>query len=48
VRALEATLDAEAMKSFAQWQFRPATRNGAAVATLVTVEMTFTVRAGRR
>jgi TonB family protein len=44
VRSLERSLDAEAVKAFSQWQFRPAMRGGSAVAVPVSVDMTFTVR----
>jgi TonB family protein len=34
-------LDAEAVKSFKQWRFTPATRDGQPIAVVVTVEMSF-------
>ena len=36
-------LDGEAVKAVTQWQFRPGTRHGVAVAVVVGVELTFTL-----
>ena len=37
-------LDEEAIKAARQWRFEPGTRNGAPVAVLVAIELTFTVK----
>jgi TonB family protein len=39
-------LDAMAVESVKQWRFAPATKDGAAVPVLVSIEMTFTLRDG--
>jgi len=46
VRSLDRTfgLDQEAIKAAKQWRFAPGTRFGEAVAVLVTIELTFTLR----
>ena len=44
VRSIEPSLDAEAQKAFALWQYLPATRRGEAVEMVVSVEMRFTLR----
>jgi periplasmic protein TonB len=46
VRSLDAVfgLDQEAVKAARQWRFVPGMRQGEAVAVLVTIEMTFTLR----
>ena len=46
VRSLDSTfgLDDEALKAAKQWRFAPGTRFGQAVAVLVTIELTFTLR----
>jgi protein TonB len=46
VRSLDPTfgLDQEAVKAARQWRFQPGTRLGEAVAVLVTIELTFTLR----
>ena len=45
-RSLDATfgLDQQAIIAVQQWKFRPGTRRGEAVAMLVDVELTFTLR----
>jgi protein TonB len=45
VRSLDPGLDAEAVKAIEQWTFTPGKKDGKAVAVLVEVEMTFTLRA---
>ncbi len=37
-------LDAEAVKALKQWQFRPGTKDGEAVAVMVNIELTFTLK----
>ena len=37
-------LDAQAVKAAKQWEFKPGTRDGKAVAVEVTLEMTFTLK----
>jgi periplasmic protein TonB len=37
-------LDAEAIKALKQWRFKPGMKDGKAVAVLVEVEMTFTLK----
>ena len=48
-RSLDAQfgLDQEAIKAARQWLFVPGKRNGVAVPVLVTIELTFTLRAKR-
>ena len=43
-RSLDPDLDAEALKAFEQWRFRPGTKDEQAVNVLINVEMTFTLR----
>jgi protein TonB len=43
-RSVDARLDSEAIKALAQWQFKPGTKDGEAVAVRVNVEMTFTIK----
>ena len=45
-RSLDRTfgLDEEAMKAMRLWRFRPGMRQGAAVPTIITVEMEFSLR----
>ena len=43
-RSLDPDLDAEALKAFEQWRFKPGTKDEQAVNVLITVEMTFTLR----
>jgi len=37
-------LDAEAVKALKQWEFKPGTKDGKAVAVRVTVNLTFTLK----
>jgi TonB family protein len=37
-------LDEEALKAMKQWQFKPGTKNGEAVAVRVDVKMRFTLK----
>ena len=41
---LDPDLDRKALEAVRQWRFRPATRGGEPVATLVIVEMSFVLR----
>ena len=43
-RSLDPDLDAEALKAFEQWRFKPGTKDEQAVNVLINVEMTFTLR----
>jgi periplasmic protein TonB len=45
-RSLDATygLDAQAVKAMKQWQFKPGTKDGKAVAVRVAVNITFTLK----
>jgi protein TonB len=45
LRSLDPGLDAEAVKAVEQWIFKPGKKGGKAVAVLVELEMTFTLRA---
>jgi len=44
MQSLEPSLDDAARRAFAQWEFRPATRQGEPVAMAVSVKMAFTMR----
>jgi protein TonB len=45
VRSLDPSgLDAETIKAFSQWRFRPGTRNGQIVPVVVTADLEFTLR----
>jgi protein TonB len=44
VRALEESLDAEAIKAAKAWEFAPGTREGKPVAVEITIELTFTLK----
>ena len=44
VYGLDPGLDREAGRALRQWTFKPALKNGNAVATIITVEMTFTLK----
>ena len=43
-RSLDAELDEEAIKAAKQWDFKPGTKDGEAVAVQVNIEMTFTLK----
>ena len=43
-KSLDEELDQEAIKAMKQWEFKPGTREGKAVAVQVEVEMTFTLK----
>jgi len=43
-RSLDEDLDQEAIKAVKQWRFKPATKDGKAVAVEVEIELTFTLR----
>jgi TonB family protein len=47
IRSLHPELDQSAIEAVKEWQFAPGTVNGQAVAVLVNIEMTFTLRSGR-
>lgn len=46
-RPLHPALDQQAIQALRQWKFAPGTRDGQPVRTLVSVEMTFTLRTDR-
>ena len=48
VRSLHPTLDGPALATAAQWRFKPATRDGAAIAVQATIAISFRLNAVRR
>lgn len=44
IRGLDPGLDRNAVAAFAEWRFKPGTKDGRPVSVLVTIQMTFTLR----